>query len=205
MKCALVVMAKAPIANLAKTRLIPALGASGAALLAQQLLQHTIVTCMQASLFEHTEICVTPDRHHVVFDAMAKQYGKRLTFSEQGQGDIGLRMLQVFERLLQTYSAVVVVGTDAPSLSSQTLDQAASMLKQYDAVLVPALDGGYALIGLKKVLPEVFLNMMWSTPTVMHVTGERLDQAGWSVYRFAPVADVDDPADLKHLPAGWST
>lgn len=202
---ALVIMAKAPVAGFAKTRLIPALGEQGAATLAQKLLHHTVDTCLKTQDFSYIELCVTPNHHHAAFEAISVQYGSRITLHAQTEGDLGERMRHNFERLLHTNANVILVGTDAPALTAQTLDQAAQVLQQYDAVFVPAHDGGYALIGLRRLLPNLFTDMAWSTDTVMHTTRTRLQHAGWSVYEFDPVFDIDEPADLKHLPSGWST
>jgi len=202
---ALVMMAKAPVLGFAKTRLIPALGEKGAALLAERLLMHTVDNCLQTHAFTYIELCVTPNCQHISFESIREKYGLRISCSPQSEGNLGQRMSHTFERLLQNYANVILIGTDAPALTAQTLDQAAQALQQHDAVFVPAHDGGYALIGLKRLLPTMFTDMAWSTDTVMHTSRSRLQQAGWSVYEFAPVFDIDEPADLKHLPVGWST
>jgi hypothetical protein len=201
---ALVMMAKAPVLGFAKTRLIPALGEQGAALLAERLLMHTVETCFQTQAFTYIELCVTPNCQHISFESIREKYGLRISCSPQSEGNLGQRMSHTFERLLQNYAKVILIGTDAPALTAQALDQAAQALQQHDAVFVPANDGGYALIGLKRLLPKLFIDMAWSTDTVMHTSRTRLKQAGWSVHEFAPVFDIDEPADLKHLPVGWS-
>jgi len=202
---ALVIMAKAPVPGFAKTRLIPALGEKGAALLAERLLHHTVETCLNTQCFSYIEICATPDRFHTAFKAISAQQGSRISFHEQIEGDLGQRMHHTFERLLQTHSDVVLIGTDAPAITAKTLDQATQALKQNDAVLVPANDGGYALIGLRCLIPTLFTDVAWSTNGVMHTTRTRLRQADLSVHEFDPVFDIDEPDDLKHLPLGWLT
>ena len=200
---ALVIMAKAPLTGFAKTRLIPALGEKGAALLAERLLRHTVEACLNTQYFSYIEICATPDRHHTVFKSISALHGSRISFHEQIEGDLGQRMHHTYERLLQTHSDVVLIGTDAPALTAKTLDQATQVLKQNDAVLVPANDGGYALIGLRRLLPTLFTDVAWSTDAVMHTTRTRLRQAGLSWHEFDSVFDIDEPDDLKHLPLGW--
>jgi uncharacterized protein len=80
---------------------------------------------------------------------------------------------------------------------------AQAALRGHDAVFVPALDGGYALVGLRRPLPALFDAMPWSTSLVMQRSRERLAAAGASHVELAPVADIDVPADLVHLPVGW--
>jgi glycosyltransferase A (GT-A) superfamily protein (DUF2064 family) len=71
-------------------------------------------------------------------------------------------------------------------------------------VFVPALDGGYALVGLRRADPRWFHGMAWSHPGVMADTRARLRAAGMRWHELPPVADIDEPADLAQLPAGWA-
>lgn len=205
-KAALIIMAKAPEAGLAKTRLIPALGPEGAARLAARLLQQTVQTAIRTKTFIYRELCVTPHPHHSAFDALrssAPEYGIKLT--EQHDGDLGARMRHAFERVLLDHDVAIMIGTDSPGLTADTLDQSVRELVDHDAVFVPALDGGYALIGLKQVIPALFSDMPWSTGAVMNLTRERLRESGLSWHEHPPVADIDEPQDLMHLPAGFAT
>lgn len=192
---ALVIMTKAPEAGLAKTRLIPALGKEGAAQLAERLLQHTIQTARQASVFNHLELCVTPHTDHPAFQATIG-----LTVTKQAPGDLGQRMHAAFCRALSLHNKVVMIGTDVPDLTAAMLDQAAADLDKHDAVFVPAVDGGYALIGLKQAWPALFTEMPWSTAHLMQTTRERLQALGLRWQEYEALADIDEPKDLIHLP-----
>ncbi|UOD50044.1 TIGR04282 family arsenosugar biosynthesis glycosyltransferase [Orrella daihaiensis] len=196
---ALIIMAKAPVPGLAKTRLIPALGAEGAASLAKQLLAHTVNTARKASNFSHKELCVTPNTDHSAFADLCLPF----TLTDQGEGDLGVRMQRAFERVLEQFDATIMIGTDAPAMTTGLLDQAVDDLANYNAVFVPALDGGYTLIGLKQVLPELFVEIPWSTNQVMAITRERLGHASVHWHEYPPMADIDEPRDLIHLPADW--
>ncbi len=202
----LIVFAKAPVAGNAKTRLIPALGAAGAAALAERLLQHAVAACLAARANGESpavELCTTPDTRHPAFQRLARARG--LVLSTQGEGDLGARMDRALTRALSTAQAALLIGTDAPALDSPMLVQAAQALDQHDAVFVPALDGGYALVGLRRPAPQLFHRMAWSTPQVMADTRERARQTGLRWTELPAVADIDLPADLVHLPAGWLT
>jgi rSAM/selenodomain-associated transferase 1 len=192
-----IVMAKAPVAGLAKTRLIPALGAEGAAALAARLLDHTVRQAVTAGVGP-VEVCVTPGPEHPAFERVRAAWAVELTL--QGDGDLGQRMRRAFER---HRGPALMIGTDAPALDAATLRQAAAVLAATDAVFVPALDGGYALIGLHHPEPRLFEQLPWSTPTLMARTRERLAGAGLRHVELAPLADIDEPADLVQLPAGW--
>jgi uncharacterized protein len=197
----LIVMAKAPVPGQAKTRLIPALGAGGAARLAARLLDHTLQEARAAQLGRVILACA-PDTTHAAFTAAAQHRGVALV--PQGDGDLGARMQRQFERAFAHGAGrVIVIGTDAPALGTALLRRAADALADDDAVFVPAADGGYALIGLRRVLPSLFDAMPWSTNTVMATTRERLSQAGMRHVELPPVHDIDEPADLAHLPPGW--
>ncbi len=195
-----IVMAKAPVAGYAKTRLIPALGAAGAATLAERLLQHAVGQALAAALGP-VELCCAPDHEHAAFASLRALPG--LACTDQGSGDLGARMARAFERQLIDAGPTLMIGSDAPALDAAVLQHAAETLRHTDAVFVPAHDGGYALIGLRRPAPSLFETMAWSTPTVMARTRVRLAEAGLRHTELAPLADIDEAADLIHLPEGF--
>jgi uncharacterized protein len=197
----LIVMAKAPVPGFAKTRLIPALGADGAAQLAARLLEHTLHEA-RAAAFDALTLACAPNITQAAFTAQQRRGGVAL--AAQGEGDLGARMQRQFERAFaQGAERVIVIGTDAPALDAGLLRRAAEALADSDAVFVPAADGGYALICLRRVLPALFEAMPWSTSAVMATTRERLSHAAMRHTELPVVHDIDEPADLTHLPAGW--
>lgn len=202
MSSALIVFAKAPVPGQAKTRLIPALGAEGAARLAERLLQHTLLQVRDAPA-SHPELCVAPDTTHPAFAQARHGLGGRLQLTVQGDGDLGERMHRALCRALTQHHKALLIGTDAPGLNAPVLAAAEAALDQHEAVFVPALDGGYTLIGLTRAAPELLLDMTWSTPQVMDHTRQRARRHGWRWAELAPVADIDEPADLRHLPTDW--
>jgi rSAM/selenodomain-associated transferase 1 len=197
----LIVFAKAPVPGLAKTRLIPALGAEGAAALAERLLRHAVAAGAAARLAA-LELCATPDASHPVFAELAGACGLHL--SEQGEGDLGARMHRALSRVLAQGQPVLLIGTDAPALGAAALQAAAAALLDHDAVFVPALDGGYALVGLRQPAPALFSDMLWSTAQVMAETRSRATAAGLRWAELPAVSDIDVPEDLVHLPPGWA-
>jgi len=96
---------------------------------------------------------------------------------------------------------LLIVGTDCPVLTPEHLQRAADALHTHDAVLIPAEDGGYVLIGLRRALPSVFQRVDWSTPRVMAQTRERLNALGASWLELPALWDVDDPQDWQRLQA----
>jgi rSAM/selenodomain-associated transferase 1 len=205
---ALVVMAKAPVAGLAKTRLAPALGAEGAARLAQRFVQATLSAALEAGgepgIGPPTLSCA-PTARHPAFAPWAND--RRITLEDQAGGDLGQRMAAAFDRAFERAEAALLFGTDAPALDAAQLRRAAAALHRHDAVFVPTLDGGYVLVGLRRAprpaWVALFDDMPWSTPQVMARTRERLARLGLRAAELPPLADIDGPADLAHVPAAW--
>ncbi|MCU0919639.1 MAG: TIGR04282 family arsenosugar biosynthesis glycosyltransferase [Methylibium sp.] len=200
MSTAVIVFAKAPVPGLAKTRLAPALGAAGAAALAERMLHHALAQAVAADVGP-VELCAAPDASHPALQAAAAEVGAGLT--EQGTGDLGLRMHRALARSLTRHGRALLIGTDAPALSALVLRQASSALLDHEAVFVPAQDGGYALVGQRRADPRWFSDMAWSHNRVMEETRQRLRAAGVRWAELPPVADIDEPGDLMHLPPGW--
>ena len=95
---------------------------------------------------------------------------------------------------------VLVIGTDCPALSADELSEAARQLERHDAVLLPASDGGYVLIGLQAPCPSLFTGMPWSTSVVAQETLRRMASLGLNVWQGPVLHDIDEPSDLKYLP-----
>ena len=200
--CMVIVFAKAPVAGTVKTRLAGALGAAGAACLAARMLDATTACALEAAVGP-VEVCCAPDASHPAFMALIRSAAGP-TLTEQGDGDLGQRMHRAFERALGTHASAIVIGTDAPALDAEYLREAATALHGHDAVIGPAIDGGYALIGLRRPQAALFDGIDWSTPRVLAQTRERLGRLGLTWAELAPLHDIDEPADLPHLPAGWA-
>lgn len=203
-------MAKAPVPGLAKTRLAPALGAEGAAALAERLLRHAAAQAAGAAPGRVT-LWAAPDATHPVFADLAQQHGLVLA-AQIATPDLGARMAAVFETAFdQAAGPLLLMGSDIPALDSATLQRAAAALQQHEAVFVPALDGGYALVGLRHdaqarhpgLHAALFQGLVWSTSTVMAQTRARLAGLGVHAAELPAVPDIDEAADLAHLPPGW--
>jgi hypothetical protein len=197
----LVVFAKAPLAGVAKTRLIPALGAEGAAALARRMLNHTLAQALGAGA-QAVELCTSPPPSDPAWQGVTLP--PAVERSAQSEGDLGARMSCAMARALaQQQGPVLLMGTDCPALSAARLAEAARQLDHHDAVLIPAVDGGYVLIGLQAPCPALFTGMAWSTSVVAHETRRRMASAGLRVWLGPLLHDIDEPADLAHLPAAF--
>ena len=187
-----VILAKAPVAGAAKTRLIPALGAKGAARLAERMLRDTAAAAIAAELGE-VELCAAPHPDAPQWGPY-RPAGVRMT--DQGKGDLGERLARAAARVIGAGEAVLLIGADCPELDAGRLRAAAAALGAHDAVLHPAHDGGYALLGLARFDRSIFEGIAWSTDAVAAATKARIAALGWSLHIGDTLRDVDEPADL---------
>lgn len=197
----IIVFAKAPVAGLAKTRLIPALGATGAARLAVLMLEHAVEQAL-ASKVGTVEVCVTPAPEDPMWSALLPCH-PALSVSDQGHGDLGKRMARAAHRALDAGNSVLLMGTDCPDLSAEQIKTAAASLLTGDAALVPAFDGGYVLLALNRSDDSLFRDIPWSTSSVAEVTLSRIGRLGWHLNVLPTLHDIDQPDDLRWLPEAW--
>ena len=194
----IIIFAKAPLPGFAKTRLIPAIGAERAADLARQMLFNTLHEALAAGPGP-VELCVTPEINQAAWQGIPLTAG--IEISDQGEGDLGERLALASERALVNAEAVILIGTDCVEMSGDLLRAATQALREHDAVIHCTTDGGYALLGLRRFSPFLFSNMPWSTDAVANITIARIEQLGWSVHFGQTLHDIDEPEDLKYLPA----
>ena len=194
----IVIFAKAPIPGRAKTRLIPALGEAGAARLAHRMLAATVAEAVSAGL-GIPELCATPHPGDAQWKGLLPT-GVRV--SDQGEGDLGERLASAARRVILDGERVLLIGTDCPDLEATRLRAAASLLEHHDAVIYPAFDGGFVLLGLRRYDPSVFRGVPWSTDSVAQDTKVRISALGWSLYVGDTLQDIDEPADLDRAISG---
>jgi uncharacterized protein len=194
---ALIVFARAPKPGRVKTRLAPLLGEEGAARLHARLVERTLRTAL-ASGFNTVDLYCSPGIDDPFFMKNQKRFG--IGLRSQGRGDLGERMYRAFRRALRSHPCVVLIGSDCPVFRPADLRAAARALQAgADAVLSPAEDGGYALIGLRRVSRRLFDGISWSTPEVLAQTRRRLRQLRWRWKELRTVWDVDRPEDIARL------
>lgn len=191
----LIVFTRLPCEGRNKTRLIPVLGAAGAAELHDRLARHTI---RRASAF-----CLTSQRVNLVIrlDGGSVQDGEawlgKHDFREQGEGDLGARLERaVREAFAEGASKVLVIGTDCPELDEATLTEAMDLLNRHSLVFGPALDGGYYLVGLSEPVPVIFRNIAWGGPEVLAQSLAASATVKLEAGLLGILPDVDVPEDL---------
>lgn len=197
-RLAIGVLARAPLAGACKTRLIPLIGAPGAARLQRHLIERTLDTACAAApgavtLFTAGEAPDAPWSH------WQQRFGVRLV--PQVGADLGERMRRALAALLGQAQQALLIGTDCPLLETRHLQAAARRLARARMVFVPAKDGGYVLVGAREPNAEVFRGIAWSTAHVMRQTRDALRACGWRSGRdwaeLPALWDIDRPADLR--------
>lgn len=197
----IVIFAKAPVPGAVKTRLISALGAVGAAALARRMLDHALRQALAAG-DGPVELCMSPAPGDVAWQGIELPAGVEST--AQGDGDLGRRMDGAVRRVSARHGRpALLIGSDCPALTGQEIGQAVARLDDHDLVIVPAADGGYVLIGLRSPCSPLFTDMPWSTSAVCGETLRRAATLGLKVWLGPRLHDIDEPADLALLPAGF--
>lgn len=187
------VFARAPVPGRCKTRLIPRLGARGAAALHRRLVRQTLQTALDSG--SSTELWCAPDTHHGFFMRCRREFGVKLR--RQCGGDLGRRMAHALKCALRDSERVSLIGTDCVNLTSQDLRDALNALQNADVVLQPATDGGYVLIGARRITLGALRGIAWSSGHELAQTQARLQRAGLAWQELPQREDVDTPADYR--------
>lgn len=191
------IFSRLPQAGISKTRLIPALGAEGAAQLQSRLLLRTVTQAVQARLAP-VELWCTPDCSDPFFQSLAATHD--LALFAQCDGDLGRRMDHALDSALKSADFALLIGTDCPAMRPVHMATCLEGLETgQDAALLPASDGGYVAIGLRRPASWLFEKMPWGGSDVLTHTRNRLNQQGWTWLEPALLWDVDEPADWLRL------
>jgi rSAM/selenodomain-associated transferase 1 len=185
----LVLFARYPTPGACKTRLIPALGPEGAAQMHRRLTERTVAV-LRASGGQ-----ITIAHTGAAADAFTAWLGSDVTLVEQAEGDLTARLLACLEP-----APVIFFGADTPDLTVEHVAAAVAALDHHEVVIGPAEDGGYYLIGMRDPMPELLVNMPWSTERVLPETLARLAARGIVPVLLETLADCDRPEDLARWP-----
>lgn len=195
MKKGLIVFAREPVPGRVKTRLGTALGDRAAAELYETMLRDVLTTARQLDSVET-----------VVFWACEEETLPRLTDTyccrsrRQGPGDLGRRMQAAFEELFAGgFEICCIIGSDAPDLPLSYIQEAYRLLetRQTDVVFGPSRDGGYYLLGLRQVCPDLFTNILWSSAAVLEQSLAAARDSGLTATLLPEWQDIDTLEDLR--------
>lgn len=196
---ALIIFAKAPIPGQVKTRLCPPLTPDEAASLHGSFVLDALERSREADAKGPVTVdrflACAPPADHVFFKIMEER--QRVRLLPQSGDNLGARMDQAFKEVFSLgYQRALVVGTDVPSLPSSCYREAFTLLSDHDLVLGPSLDGGYYLIGLKRSVPDLFMEIPWSTDKVCSLTRTKAEALGLQTALLPTRRDVDTIDDL---------
>jgi hypothetical protein len=194
-KPSILLFIKAPLKGQIKSRLAAAIGNDAALELYQRFVLDTLDTVEALAI--PSRICFYPPDAGTTIRAWL---GNEHAYMPQQGNDLGERMESAFKQVFQEgYDRAVLIGSDIPELSTLIIDEAFTSLNVHDAVLGPAADGGYYLIGFtaKTFLPDLFHHIAWSTGTVFEKTLARLKESGRRVHLLPKLHDVDTKDDLR--------
>ena len=192
----LIIFTRYPEPGKTKTRLIPVVGAEGAATLQRKMTEDKLaeVEKLQAFYPLPVEVHFAGGNKQLMQDWL----GSSIIYRRQSEGDIGCRMASAFQVSFQAgMNSVVLIGTDCPDLNAKLIAQAFQELDQHDLVLGPAQDGGYYLIGLHRLIPELFTGISWSTAEVLQQTQSIAQRLELAVAYLPLLRDIDRPEDLS--------
>ena len=193
----LIILTRYPEPGKAKTRLIPALGAAGAAALHRQMAEYTV---SQARLLQVDDVDIDVQFTGGDRTQMQDWLGHDLHYQPQSGGNLGDRITQAFESAFDHGAKfVVAIGTDCPDLDTSLLTLAFQKLITHHLVIGSAIDGGYYLIGLHYPIPDLFQNITWSTSIVYQQTIAIAEKLQLKIATLPTLSDIDRPEDLEKL------
>jgi uncharacterized protein len=185
------IFAKPPSPGLVKTRLIPDIGDLKAAKVYRYCLEYTLEVVRQSGL----------DYQLFLSEASEDQLFQQEPYSLQRGEDLGQRMYHALQDLLETASdGALIIGSDCLDITPLQLQDAARSLADHELVLVPALDGGYALVGCTVIDARLFRDVRWSTGEVYRQTLANAETLNYRTRSLESVRDVDTLQDLEHYP-----
>jgi rSAM/selenodomain-associated transferase 1 len=191
----LIIFSRYPEPGRTKTRLIPRLGAAGAAELQRQMTEHTLrqVRTFQTGRSVLGVVAFTG----ATADPMRAWLGAHWQYAPQAVGDLGQRMAAAIATSQAAGAQrTVIIGIDCPDLTPAILTAAFEQLQSYPVVLGPAQDGGYYLVGVTEPMPALFTGIDWGTDRVLAQSLQAIAAQGKSCALLPTLGDVDYPEDL---------
>ncbi len=191
----LIMFLKNPLEGKVKTRLIPHLGAAGAATLQREMAIYIAGWMRAAALCRVARASI----YHAGGSRaeMGRLLGEHFDFQPQAEGHLGVRLLRAFEEsFARGDERVLIIGADCPTLRAGVLIRALDHLAERDVVIVPASDGGYCLIGMRRLVPQLLEGIPWGTGEVLAKSVEILKRDDIPYALLETHRDVDTPEDL---------
>ncbi|MFZ9982131.1 MAG: TIGR04282 family arsenosugar biosynthesis glycosyltransferase [Cyclobacteriaceae bacterium] len=189
----IIIFYRNPISGHVKTRLAAGIGNEMALEVHLKLAMRT----MQVASDVSCDKVVYYDRKAIVGD----YWDDRVFMKEVQHGaDLGEKMTHAFNQMFEVgYKTILIIGTDCPEITTELLESAFKNLETHNAVIGPASDGGYYLLGLKARAPELFSGVDWGSAQVFDQTIQKLTLSELSFFPLRELHDIDRPEDLQYL------
>ncbi len=193
----ILIFAKTPVPGKVKTRLAKGLGFDKAANLYAAMVEHTVALAVEARLAP-VELHAMPDGENDFFRSLRDRFAVKV--EPQVGADLGERMGNALSTALSTSDYALLIGTDCPVLDADYLEEALARLHgSTEVVLGPVEDGGYVLIGMRTMEPNLFHDINWGGSDVFEVTRRRCVGAGIDCEELRPLYDIDTEEDLRRF------
>lgn len=194
---AVMVFTKFPAEGKVKTRLAKDMSSRFAASFFKVCAEHTFDELLKVKRAGVDVFLFCPEDNEI--DKVIEWTGNNFIYYSQHGSDLGIKMYNAFFTVFNKgYEKVIIVGTDSPDISSKIIQNAISLLENYDVVIGPANDGGYYLLGLKSKLVDLFSGIKWSTKSVLDNTIEKLNNSELNYYMLDELTDIDTKEDLHY-------
>ena len=197
----LIIFAKLPEPGKVKTRLAADLGNERAAEIYSQLARDIISRVSESDHYQTYIFYDPPEKKAEVAGWLNDSIDpEAVSFFPQQGVILGERISLAFEKVFSSNAdRSVIIGTDCTDLTRELIEDSFKALRVYDAVIGPAEDGGYYLLGLNRFRPELFQDIEWSTRHVLGQTVERLQESGLRYKVLKTLSDIDNLDDLKRI------
>jgi rSAM/selenodomain-associated transferase 1 len=195
--CAVIIFAKAPEKGKVKTRLAQDTGEEFAAEFYKLCAEHTFSEILKLKSNNFTPFIYCSNESEI--ENVSNWAGQEFVVKPQVDSNLGERMKKSFDEIFSIgFTKAIIIGTDLPDVSKKMIESAASKLDEYDLVIGPATDGGYYLLGIKNLIPNIFDSIEWSTSKVLNTTMEKINSSGLKSYMLEEKIDIDTEKDLEN-------
>jgi rSAM/selenodomain-associated transferase 1 len=195
--CAVIIFAKYPQKGNVKTRLAKDRGEDFATEFYRTCAEHFFSEVLKLNNKIFTPIIFCYGKTEV--EMVSGWTGKEFMVKPQIHGELGDRMSASFREIFsKDFSKAVIIGTDVPDINSNLINAAAAKLDEHDIVIGPSSDGGYYLLGMKRLLPEIFKDIEWSTSLVLQKTLDKIRLLNLTVGLLDELIDIDTEHDLNN-------
>ena len=195
----IIVFAKEPVLGKVKTRLARAIGETAALQFHEKMLRQTMEMVCEYNLAA-VELHVTGNPDHPLFQSLSLEF--HVSVHQQKGDDLGEKMFFALEQSLGNSNYSVLIGTDCPIMGVEYLSNAlTALVRGQDAVIGPAEDGGYVLIGARTIKKDWFRDISWGSSKVMQQSRSKMQASGAKLEELQTLWDVDHIDDLQRWQA----